>query len=118
MHTCETFKSGQTPAVKASDKRKNMVQESQSQQQSTSVASLSIQQLYDMIANSIRAEYGGSSHTSFMYSKLYTKRINHLRMSLRSNLQNSNSSIEWATLSNTSPILSKHARIRDQDETN
>ncbi|KAA0031992.1 ty3-gypsy retrotransposon protein [Cucumis melo var. makuwa] len=49
-----------------SDKGKNVVQENQLQQQSASVASLSVQQLQDMITNSIRAQYGGSSHTSFM----------------------------------------------------
>ncbi|TYK25790.1 ty3-gypsy retrotransposon protein [Cucumis melo var. makuwa] len=42
----------------------------------------SIQQLQDMIANSIRAQYGGPPQTSFMYSKLYTKRIDNLRMPL------------------------------------
>ncbi|KAA0067522.1 ty3-gypsy retrotransposon protein [Cucumis melo var. makuwa] len=35
-----------------------------------------------MITNFIRAQYGGSSQTSFMYSKLYTKRIDNLRMLL------------------------------------
>ncbi|KAA0052091.1 retrotransposon gag protein [Cucumis melo var. makuwa] len=35
-----------------------------------------------MIANSIRAQYGGSPQTSFMYSKPYTKRIDNLRMPL------------------------------------
>ncbi|KAA0054618.1 ty3-gypsy retrotransposon protein [Cucumis melo var. makuwa] len=33
-----------------------------------------------MITSSIRAQYGGPSQTSFMYSKPYTKRINNLRM--------------------------------------
>ncbi|KAA0063894.1 ty3-gypsy retrotransposon protein [Cucumis melo var. makuwa] len=35
-----------------------------------------------MIANSIRAQYGGPPETSFMYSKSYTKRIDNLRMPL------------------------------------
>ncbi|TYK23272.1 ty3-gypsy retrotransposon protein [Cucumis melo var. makuwa] len=35
-----------------------------------------------MIANSIRAQYGGPLQTSFMYSKSYTKSIDNLRMSL------------------------------------
>ncbi|KAA0065607.1 ty3-gypsy retrotransposon protein [Cucumis melo var. makuwa] len=35
-----------------------------------------------MIANSIRAQYGGPLQTSFMYSKPYTKRIDNLRMPL------------------------------------
>ncbi|KAA0033819.1 ty3-gypsy retrotransposon protein [Cucumis melo var. makuwa] len=40
------------------------------------------QQLQDMIANSIRAQYGGPPQTSFMYSKPYTKRIDNLKMPL------------------------------------
>ncbi|KAA0059894.1 ty3-gypsy retrotransposon protein [Cucumis melo var. makuwa] len=42
----------------------------------------SIQQLQDMTTNSIRAQYGGPPQTSFMYFKLYTKRIDNLRMPL------------------------------------
>ena len=34
MRTCETAKSSQTPVVKATDKRKNVVQENQPEQQS------------------------------------------------------------------------------------
>ncbi|TYK04542.1 ty3-gypsy retrotransposon protein [Cucumis melo var. makuwa] len=56
MKACETAESSQTPVVKATDKGKNVVQENQPQQQSVSVASLSVQQLQDMIANSIRAQ--------------------------------------------------------------
>ena len=33
-----------------------------------------------MIANSIKAQYGGPSQTSLLYSKPYTKRIDNLRM--------------------------------------
>ena len=47
---------------------------------STSMASISVQQLQDMITNTIRAQYGGSSTSSFIYSKSYTKRINNMRM--------------------------------------
>ncbi|KAA0025726.1 ty3-gypsy retrotransposon protein [Cucumis melo var. makuwa] len=82
MKASETAESSQTPVVKATDKGKNVVQENQPQQQSVSVASLSVRQLQDMIANSIRAQYGGSPQTSFMYSKPYTKRIDNLRMPL------------------------------------
>ncbi|TYK04575.1 ty3-gypsy retrotransposon protein [Cucumis melo var. makuwa] len=82
MKACETGESSQTPVVKATDKGKNVVQENQPQQQSVSVASLSVQQLQDMIANSIRAQYGGPPQTTFMYSKPYTKRIDNLRMPL------------------------------------
>ena len=48
---------------------------------STLMVSLSIQQLQDMITNIIQAQYGGSSTTSLIYSKPYTKRINNMRMS-------------------------------------
>ena len=45
-----------------------------------SVASLSVQQLQDMITNTIRAQYGGPSHSTLMYFKPYTKRIDNLHM--------------------------------------
>ena len=48
---------------------------------STSIASISVQQLQDMITNTIRAQYGGSSTSSVMYSKPYIKRIDNIRMS-------------------------------------
>ena len=44
-----------------------------------SIASLFVQQLQDMIANTIRAQYGGPSQSTLMYSKPYTKRIDNLR---------------------------------------
>ena len=47
---------------------------------STSMASISVQQLQDMITNTIRAQYGGSSTSSLMYSKPYIKRIDNMRM--------------------------------------
>ena len=80
MQTREAAESSQTPIVKAGDKRKNVVQENQPQQQSTFVASLSIQQLQDMITKFIRAQYEGLSQISFMYYKSYTKIIANLRM--------------------------------------
>ncbi|TYK14501.1 ty3-gypsy retrotransposon protein [Cucumis melo var. makuwa] len=84
MWTCEIAESSQTHVVKAGDKGKNVVQENQPQQQLASVASLSVQQLQNMIANSIRA-----------YNLM-----------------------ERATESSTSSISSKHARMKDQEETN
>ena len=45
MKTHETAESSQTSVVKFGDKGKNVVQENQPQQQSASVASLSVQQL-------------------------------------------------------------------------
>ncbi|KAA0033768.1 uncharacterized protein E5676_scaffold1428G00900 [Cucumis melo var. makuwa] len=49
MQTRETTESSQTPVVKATDKGKNVVQENQPQQQSVSVASLSVQRTVSMI---------------------------------------------------------------------
>ena len=47
---------------------------------STSMASISVQQLQDMITNTIQAQYGGSSTSSLICSKPYTKRIDNMRM--------------------------------------
>nr|XP_016471628.1 PREDICTED: uncharacterized protein LOC107793732 [Nicotiana tabacum] len=52
----------------------------QREQQSTSVATLFVQQLQDMITNTIRAQYGGPSQSSLYYSKPNTKRIDCLTM--------------------------------------
>ncbi|KAA0042440.1 ty3-gypsy retrotransposon protein [Cucumis melo var. makuwa] len=49
---------------------------------SVMMADITTEAPMDMIENSIRAQYGGSPQTSFMYSKLYTKRIDNLRMPL------------------------------------
>ncbi|TYK02185.1 ty3-gypsy retrotransposon protein [Cucumis melo var. makuwa] len=65
--------------VKNTNKRKAVRQESQPQN-STSIASLSVQQLQEMIANSIKTQYGGPAQTFSLYSKTYTKRIDNLRM--------------------------------------
>ncbi|KAL0403640.1 UNVERIFIED_CONTAM: hypothetical protein Sradi_2004800 [Sesamum radiatum] len=46
----------------------------------TSIAALSVQQLQEMIANTIKAQYGGSAQNSSAYSKPYSKRIDALRM--------------------------------------
>ena len=47
---------------------------------STLIASIFVQQLQDLITNTIRAQYGGSSTSSLIYSKPYTKRIDNMRM--------------------------------------
>ena len=47
---------------------------------STYVAALSIQQLQDMITNSIRVQYGGTPQRNLMYVKPNTKRIDDIRM--------------------------------------
>ncbi|KAM1304810.1 hypothetical protein ACFX2F_022420 [Malus domestica] len=44
------------------------------------IGSLSIQQLQEMITNTIKAQYEGSSHTSLFYSKPYSKKIDALKM--------------------------------------
>ncbi|KAM1112719.1 hypothetical protein ACFX2B_044934 [Malus domestica] len=44
------------------------------------MGSLSIQQLQEMITNTIKAQYEGSSHTSLFYSKPYSKKIDALKM--------------------------------------
>ncbi|KAM1201582.1 hypothetical protein ACFX2J_017660 [Malus domestica] len=44
------------------------------------MGSFSIQQLQEMITNTIKAQYEGSSHTSLFYSKPYSKKIDALRM--------------------------------------
>ena len=42
------------------------------------IASLLVQQLQDMITNTIRAQYGDAPQSSLMYSKPYTKRVDNL----------------------------------------
>ena len=46
----------------------------------TSIGSLSVQQLQDMITNTIRGQFAGPPQSFLMYSKPYTKRIDNLRM--------------------------------------
>ncbi|KAA0025377.1 ty3-gypsy retrotransposon protein [Cucumis melo var. makuwa] len=65
--------------VKNTNKGKAVMQESQPQN-STSIESLSVQQLQEMIANSIKTQYGGFAQTFSLYSKPYMKRIDNLRM--------------------------------------
>ena len=64
----------------AKDDKGREIENTPQQEQSTSVASLSVQQLQDMITNTIRAQYRGSSTSSLTYSKPYTKRIDNVRM--------------------------------------
>ncbi|KAA0036884.1 ty3-gypsy retrotransposon protein [Cucumis melo var. makuwa] len=67
-------------SVKNTDKGKAVMQESQAQNL-TSIASMSIHQLQETIANSIKIQYDGSTQTFSLYFKPYTKRIDNLRMS-------------------------------------
>ena len=64
----------------AKDDKGREIENTPWREQSTSVTSLSVQQLQDMITNTIRAQYGGSSTSSLTYSKP-TKRIDNMRMS-------------------------------------
>ncbi|KAM1790568.1 hypothetical protein TB2_034043 [Malus domestica] len=49
-------------------------------QAATFMGSLSIQQLHEMITNTIKAQYKGSLHDSALYSKPYSKKIDTLKM--------------------------------------
>ena len=64
----------------AKDDKGREIENTPRREQSTSVTSLSVQQLQDMITNTIRAQYGGSSTSSLTYSKPYTKHIDNMRM--------------------------------------
>ncbi|KAA0048559.1 ty3-gypsy retrotransposon protein [Cucumis melo var. makuwa] len=75
----DAVESSHEHTVKNTDKRKTAMRESQPQN-STSIASLSVQQLQEMIENSIKTQYGGPAQTFSLYSKPYTKRIDNLRM--------------------------------------
>ena len=75
----DAAESSHTHTIKSVDKGKTIMQESQPQN-STSIASLFVQQLHEMIANSIKIQYGGSAQTFSLYSKLHTKRIDNLRI--------------------------------------
>ncbi|KAL0458511.1 UNVERIFIED_CONTAM: hypothetical protein Slati_0478300 [Sesamum latifolium] len=54
--------------------------EQKSSHSATSVVALSVQQLQEMITNTIKAQYGGSAQNSPAYSKPYSKQIDALRM--------------------------------------
>ena len=64
----------------AKDDKGREIENTPRQEQSTSVASLSVQQLQDTITNTIQAQYRGSSTSSLIYSKPYMKRIDNMRM--------------------------------------
>ncbi|KAA0060608.1 ty3-gypsy retrotransposon protein [Cucumis melo var. makuwa] len=75
----DAAESSHSHTIKNVNKGKAIMQESQPQN-STSIASLSVQQLQEMIANSIKTQYGGPAETFSLYSKPYTKRIDNMRM--------------------------------------
>ena len=45
-----------------------------------SLASMSVEQIHSLIANAVKAQLGGGSHKTHLYTKPYTKRIDALRM--------------------------------------
>ncbi|KAA0061208.1 ty3-gypsy retrotransposon protein [Cucumis melo var. makuwa] len=75
----DVAESSHTHTIKNVNKGKAIMQESQPQN-SSSIASLSVQQLQEMIANFIKTQYGGPAQTFSLYSKSYTKRIDNMRM--------------------------------------
>ncbi|KAH0643806.1 hypothetical protein KY290_033918 [Solanum tuberosum] len=90
MNKLEAFTPGELSHVPTCppgfDQRNKDVEESltkskfQKEKQSASVAALYVQQLQDMITNTIRAQYGGTPQSSLYYSKLDTRRIDCLSM--------------------------------------
>ncbi|KAI5353941.1 hypothetical protein L3X38_006835 [Prunus dulcis] len=78
------------PHYEAASREKRLGHETESGEKphgkgdAASVGSLSVQQLQDMIANTIRVQYGAPSRDTLMYSKPYTRRI--LLTSLNTNL--------------------------------
>ncbi|KAL4615632.1 hypothetical protein ACB092_07G140800 [Castanea dentata] len=57
--------------------------------------------LEDMITNTIRAQYGGSSTHSLIYSKPYTKRVDNMRMPNGYQLPNTRRTVSMMELTNT-----------------
>ncbi|KAH0726425.1 hypothetical protein KY290_002238 [Solanum tuberosum] len=90
MNKLEAFTPGESSHVPTCpsgfDQQNKDVEESlakskfQKEKQSASVAALSVQQLQDMITNTIRAQYSGTPQSSLFYSKPYTRQIDCLSM--------------------------------------
>ncbi|KAL0458502.1 UNVERIFIED_CONTAM: hypothetical protein Slati_0477400 [Sesamum latifolium] len=92
MNKLEPTKAGESShnhssASKHAGKEKQAEEEPQMQESAqksshfaTSIAALSIQQLQEMIANTIKVQYGESAQNSSAYSNPYSKRIDALRM--------------------------------------
>ncbi|CAL8084384.1 unnamed protein product [Prunus armeniaca] len=79
-----------------------------------SVGFFSIQQLQDMIANTIRVQYGAPSGDTLMYSKPYTRRIDNLRMSTGYQPPKFQQFDERATQNSMLHTSSKHATMPGQ----
>ncbi|KAM2675582.1 hypothetical protein EV1_002329 [Malus domestica] len=81
----EKARQGDNPVKKENDEDEeppveNVEETLKLDQAATLMGSLSIQQLQEMIANTIKAQYEGSSHDSVLYSKPYSKKIDALKM--------------------------------------
>ncbi|KAL0329319.1 UNVERIFIED_CONTAM: hypothetical protein Sradi_4918600 [Sesamum radiatum] len=74
-----------------------------------SVATLSAQQLQEMIANIMKAQYARTTQSSPAYSKFYTKLIDSLKMSIGDQMPKLQQLDENATQENISPTSSRHA---------
>jgi len=65
------------------DKESNRAEESDDERKvrkDRSLGSMSVEQIQSLIANVIKAQLGGVSHKTHLYTKPYTKRIDTLRM--------------------------------------
>ena len=66
-----------------SDKESNRSKDSDDEhmkKKESSLCSMSIEQIQSLIANAVKAQLGGRTHKTHLYTKPYTKRIDVLRM--------------------------------------
>lgn len=101
MNKLEIFKprqSSQTPLVNLvlmheTSMLRNLyqIQKFQKEKQSASAATLFVQQLQDIITNTIRAQYDGPLYSSLYYFMPYTRGIDCISMQTTINHQNYNS---------------------------
>ncbi|KAA0039052.1 ty3-gypsy retrotransposon protein [Cucumis melo var. makuwa] len=111
----DAAESSHTHTANNIEKGKTIMQESQPQN-STSIASLFVQQLQEIIANSIKTQYHGPAQTFSFYSKPYTKRIGNLIMSTgyqppKFQQFDGNGNIK----KNALPISLKHVKLLEQE---
>ena len=102
----DAVESSHTHIVKNTNKGKIVMQESQPQN-STSIASLSVQQLQEMIANSIKTQNGGPAHSLCIPNHIQIgSTISECRMD--TNHSNSNSLMERVIQDNKLLTSLKH----------
>jgi len=66
-----------------SDKESNHAEESDDERKARedhSLGSMSVKQIHSLIANAVKAQLGGGSYNTHLYTKPYMKRIDALRM--------------------------------------